>query len=138
MNQPLPEPHAIIVFDGVCNLCSASVQFIIARDTAKRFRFASRQSPVGQELMGRHGLAPDRDDSIVLIEGDRAWLRSSAALRIARRLRWPWPILFGLILVPPLLRDYIYDRIAASRYRWFGRSDTCMLPNDSTKDRFLT
>lgn len=138
MRQPLPEPHAIILFDGVCNLCSASVQFTIARDTNKRFRFASRQSPVGHELMGRHGLDPDRDDSIVLIEGDRAWLRSSAALRIARRLRWPWPILFGLILVPRFLRDYVYDRIAANRYRWFGRSDVCWLPNDATKDRFLT
>lgn len=138
MNQPLSEPQAIILFDGVCNLCNASVQFIIARDTAKRFRFASRQSRVGQELMERHGLDPDGDDSVVLVEGDRPWLRSSAALRIARQLRWPWPILFGLILIPRPLRDWGYDRIAANRYRWFGRSDTCVLPGDNTKDRFLS
>ena len=131
------EPHPTILFDGVCNLCNASVQFIIARDTAKRFRFASRESDTGRDLLKSHGLDPNRDDTIVLIQHNRVYLRSTAALHIARQLHWPWPLLFTLILIPRFLRDWAYNRIAANRYRWFGKSDTCPVPSDDLKDRFL-
>ena len=127
----------IVLFDGVCNLCNASVQFIIRRDPSGCFHFASRQSAPGRELLERHGLDPQRDDSIVLLERGRVYLRSTAALRIAQRLRWPWPLLFGFILVPRFLRDSLYDWIAANRYRWFGKSDTCLLPPAEAEDRFL-
>lgn len=132
------QPHPIILFDGVCNLCNASVQFIIARDSAKRFRFASRESEIGRELLRKHGLDPERDDTIVFVQAERSYLRSTAALHIARRLRWPWPLLFALILVPRFLRDWGYNWVAKNRYRWFGKSDACGVPEDHVKDRFLS
>ena len=128
---------AIVLFDGECNLCNASVNFIIARDGRKRFRFASLQSAVGRRLLEQHGLSGERQDTVVLIEGDRAFARSTAALRIARRLRWPWPFLFALIAVPWFVRDFFYAWIARNRYRWFGRSPSCRLPSAELRDRFL-
>lgn len=137
--EPLSaEDRSIILFDEVCNLCNASVRFIINRDRTKRFHFASRQSAVGCDLLARHGLAPDQNDTIVLIESDRAHVRSSAALRIARRLRCPWCVLFGFIVVPRFIRDRIYDWLAANRYRWFGKTDRCTALTDDTRNRFLS
>ena len=129
---------AVVLFDGVCNLCDASVQFIIRQDRRGRFRFAALQSSVGAELAGRcRRPAGDSPESVVLIDGDRCYDRSTAALHILRELRWPWPALYVFILVPAGVRDRVYSLIARNRYRWFGRRDACMLPTPALRSRFL-
>ena len=112
---------------------------MIERDPDAYFRFASIQSDVGRELMREHGLSlPDGDPtSIVLVEGGRAFERSSAALRIARRLQFPWRLLYGFVVVPRFLRDAVYDFVARRRYRWFGKKDVCMVPTPELRARFL-
>ncbi len=127
----------MILFDGVCNLCNGLVQFVIARDPARRFRFASLQSDVAQRRLEGAGIAADVPDSIVLLEEGRLFTRSTAALRIARRLRFPWSLAFALIVVPRPLRDWVYSLVARNRYRWFGRRETCMIPTPELEERFL-
>ena len=131
------ETTAIVLFDGVCHLCSSSVKFIIRRDPSARFRFAPLQSPIGQDLLRRHRLPADTSDTFVLIEGGRAYTRSTAALRVARRLSGLWPVAYLGIVVPRPVRDAIYRVIARNRYRWFGRRAECMLPTPEVKERFL-
>lgn len=137
-----PEPAAIVLFDGVCNLCQASVNFVLDRDPRAYFRFASLQSQRGAELLLAHGLQPvaeGRDpDSIILIEDGKLYEHSTAALRIARRLSSLWPLLYYLFIwVPRPLRDLVYRFIARNRYRWFGRTEACRLPTPALKARFL-
>lgn len=129
--------HAIILFDGVCNFCNSSVNFIMKRDARGYFRFAPLQSPRGQELQERFGLETDRLETFVLVEGERAHLRSAAALRIARRLGGLYPLLYAFIIVPPFIRDFVYGWFARNRYRWFGKRDECMVPTPDMRDRFL-
>ena len=131
------ESGALVLFDGVCNLCNASVTFIIDRDPAEQFHFASLQSKFGEEQIRRHRLSGPVLGSLVLIEGGRCFTRSTAALRIARRLRRPWNLLYGLILVPAPVRNTVYDWIARNRYRWFGKLDACRLPTPDLARRFL-
>jgi predicted DCC family thiol-disulfide oxidoreductase YuxK len=123
----------IILFDGVCNLCTGSVQFVIERDARKRFRFASLQSPTAERLLGR------RDDleSMVLVENGQVYRKSTAALRIARRLDGAWPLLAAFLVIPRFLRDAVYDWIGRRRYRLFGRRDTCWVPRPELTERFL-
>ncbi len=130
-------PHAVVLFDGVCNLCNGFVRFVIPRDPRGHIRFAALQSEAARRLMGQAGVTPGGADSVVLVEGQRAFVRSEAALRIARQLRFPWPILYGLVIVPRPLRDWVYDIVARNRFRWFGRRDVCMVPGPDTQDRFL-
>jgi predicted DCC family thiol-disulfide oxidoreductase YuxK len=136
----LSDRPAIVLFDGVCNFCNGSVHFIVDRDPAGRFRFAAQQSPEGARLLRQLGLPPAEGapESILLVEGDRVYDRSTAALRIARRLRFPWWLLYGLIAVPRPLRDLVYGFIARNRYRWFGRTEQCRLPTPSLRARFLS
>jgi predicted DCC family thiol-disulfide oxidoreductase YuxK len=129
---------ATILFDGVCNLCNASVLFVIARDPSARFRFAALQSPAAAALLRDASVRLPLPDSVVLIEDGRAHVKSDAALRIARRLRFPWPIAYGFVVVPRFIRDRIYDFIAAHRYQWFGRRDVCMVPTPDVVKRFLS
>ena len=130
--------HPVILFDGVCHLCQASVKFIVQRDPAGIFRLASLQSEVGIGIIKSFGLEPKAEpDSVVLIENGRVWQKSSAALRIARRLSGGWPLFYGLIVIPRVIRDPVYDWIARNRYRWFGRDDSCMLPGPDLRKRFL-
>jgi len=129
--------HPIILFDGVCNLCTWSVQFIIKRDPVARFRFVSLQSPIGQRLLAELGVSSQTIDSFVLIEG-RSWhINSDAALRVTRHLSGLWPLLTVLRLLPRPLRDWAYARVASNRYRWFGQPDACMVPSPAIRDRFL-
>ena len=111
--------------------------FIIARDPEARFRFAPLQSETGRRLLAESGAGDLSRDSIVVIDNDRAYTRSAAALQIARRLRFPWRLLYALILIPPFLRDKVYDLIARNRYRWFGKRDVCMTPTPELRSRFL-
>jgi predicted DCC family thiol-disulfide oxidoreductase YuxK len=127
----------VILFDGVCNLCNRSVQFIIARDPAARFRFAPLQSAAAARLLSDASAGAPMLDSMVLVEDGRAFTRSTAALRIARRLRAPWPLAYAFILVPRPLRDRLYDVVARNRYRWFGKRETCMVPAPGIQARFL-
>ena len=126
-----------ILFDGVCNLCNGFVRFVIARDPAARFRFAPLTSPAATPVLRQAGVSLPLPDSIVFIEDGQAYVRSDAALRIARGLRFPWPLLYGFVIVPRVIRDGIYDVIAARRYRWFGRRDACMVPTPELRQRFL-
>jgi predicted DCC family thiol-disulfide oxidoreductase YuxK len=128
----------VILFDGVCNLCNSSVNFIIDRDTKNEFRFAALQSEVGQRLLSSMPAASLKDfDSVVLIEGDRIYKKSTAALRIARSLKGIWSWLYIFILIPRFLRDPIYNLIANNRYRWFGKKDSCRIPTAELRSRFL-
>ena len=129
---------AIILFDGVCNLCNSSINFIIDRDTERRFRFASLQSVEGEALLRQHGLIIKATlDSVILIENEKVYQKSAAALRIARHLGGAWPLLGIFWLVPSFLRDAVYNLIARNRYRWFGRQESCRLPTPELKERFL-
>lgn len=128
----------VVLFDGVCNLCNGAVNFIITRDPQARFRFAALQSPVGAALLADHGLAVHGEpDTLYLVEGGLLYARSTAALRIARRLRGAWPLLALLLVVPRPVRDAVYSWVARHRYRWFGRADTCRVPTPELKARFL-
>ncbi len=128
---------AIILFDGVCNLCCATVRFVVKRDPQRHFRFAPFQSEAGRALMMAQGIPDTRLESVVLIEHGRAYRKSSAALRIAKRLSNAWPTLFVLIAVPPVIRDALYDFVGRRRYRWFGRTDACWIPDEPISDLFL-
>ena len=128
---------AVILFDGVCNFCNGAVNFVISRDRDGYFKFAALQSAVGEELLEKHRIDKVETDSVVLIEDDKAYLHSSAALRIVRRLPGLWPVLYGLIIVPKGIRDWAYRLFAKHRYRLFGRREECMIPTPEIRARFL-
>jgi predicted DCC family thiol-disulfide oxidoreductase YuxK len=125
--------RSVILFDGVCNLCTRSVQFVIERDARKRFRFASLQSPVAERLLGR------REDleSVILLQNGKTYRKSGAALRIARRLDGLWPLLAVLLVIPGFMRDAVYDWIGRRRYRMFGKREVCWTPRPDLAERFL-
>jgi len=129
--------HPVILFDGLCNLCNASVDFILRWDRRGYFRFASLQSPAGQSLLEPCPERAGASNSVLLVADKECFTRSTAALQIARRLSFPWPALFVLILIPPVLRDAGYDLVARNRYRWFGIRATCRLPTPDERARFL-
>jgi len=121
----------------VCNLCSRSVQFILKRDRRGIFRFASLQSPTGQSFLQRSGLPTDVLNSFVLLDNNKTYTRSSGALRVVKKLGFPWSILYIFWIIPRPVRDRIYDWVARNRYRWFGKKETCWLPRPEWKERFL-
>lgn len=127
----------ILLFDGVCNLCNHSVQFIIRRDSRGIFRFASLQSEAARELLSGFQEKPAGLSTVVLLENGRLHLKSDAALGVLRRLPGLWPMLYVFILIPRPIRDAVYDWVARNRYRWFGKKDQCMLPRAEWRERFL-
>jgi predicted DCC family thiol-disulfide oxidoreductase YuxK len=129
--------HAVVLFDGVCNFCNRFVNSAIQRDRKGYFLFAPLQSPQGEELQRRFGFDPTALDTFILIEKRRVYTRSTAALRIAGRLGWPYRLLYPLLAVPRPLRDLFYDWFARRRYRWFGRRESCMTPTEEVRSRFL-
>ncbi|MFD1207048.1 MULTISPECIES: DCC1-like thiol-disulfide oxidoreductase family protein [Sporosarcina] len=127
----------IILFDGECNFCNKSVQFIIKRDPSAHFYFTSLQSETGERYRKQYKI-PDDIDSLVLIEKGKSYTKSAAALHIAKKLDGLWHLLFLFILVPRKLRDGVYDYIAKNRYKWFGKNeDACMLPPPEIRKRFI-
>lgn len=134
---PTDDAGPIVLYDGVCGLCNRSVQLILRNDRRGRFRFAALQSDVGKALLRRHGLPEDALDTVVLVEGGRAYRKSRAALRIARRMDAPWPALWPLVVVPRPVADFLYDRVAKHRYQVFGKTEACMLPPPEVRARFL-
>lgn len=137
MNEPSELPSQIVLFDGVCHLCASAVKFILKRDTKAKFHFAPLQSSIGHKLLTRHGIDPTQLDTFVLIQDGIAHTRSTAALNIARQLSYPWPLLYPAILLPQWIRDSIYRFIATHRYQWFGKSESCLMPDPTWKQRFL-
>ena len=127
----------ILLFDGVCNLCNGLVRFIIKRDKEGKFKFTSLQSEPGQQLLERFGLSKNEFESFVLIWGDQYYLKSTAALKTLRELGGPWKIFYVFIWIPRPLRDFLYDIIAKSRYKVFGKRETCMIPTPESNARFL-
>jgi predicted DCC family thiol-disulfide oxidoreductase YuxK len=127
---------AIILFDGICNFCNSSVQFIIKRDPKGYFKFASLQSETGQQLLQQYGIRKEID-SLIVIEKQNVYIKSSAALQICRKLTGFWRFFSILRVFPLIFRDYLYDRVAKNRYNWFGKRDNCMLPTAEMKKRFL-
>ena len=132
--------HLVILFDGVCNLCNSFVNFVLDRDPQSRFQFAALQSPAAARLLTELGrpVPKPEPDTIVLVQNGTVYERSTAALRVARRLSGAWKLLYVFIIVPRPLRDIVYRFVARNRYRWFGRKDVCRVPTPELRARFLT
>jgi predicted DCC family thiol-disulfide oxidoreductase YuxK len=126
----------VVLFDGECNFCDSSVQFIIKRDEKEVFQFASLQSEAGEQLLEKFKVPADVD-SMILIENSKVYYKSAAALRICRSLHGAWKLVYLLIVVPRPIGDLLYDFIARNRYKWFGKKDSCMLPPPHIRKRFL-
>lgn len=127
----------VVLFDGVCNLCNDSVKFIIKRDPGSVFKFAPLQSEISKTILQEFNLSTDSLDTLILIEDGKYYVRSEAALRIARRLGGVWGLLYIFIIIPRPLRDYIYSIVARHRYKWFGKREQCMVPEPGDQERFL-
>ncbi len=129
----------VILFDGVCNLCNKSVQYVLKRDKKKQFHFASLQSDAGQEILLHYYNKKfiKNLDSIVLVDNNKAHHKSTAILYIGKKMRFPYNIGMLFLIIPTFIRDYIYDFIAKNRYKWFGKMDSCMIPSAEVKSRFL-
>ncbi|MEH6944306.1 thiol-disulfide oxidoreductase DCC family protein [Bacillus sp. JJ722] len=129
--------HSIVLFDGECNLCNNSVQFILKRDHKQYFQFASLQSEIGQTLLQQHHL-PKTLNSVVVIEQGVAYTESDAPIHVCKHLNGLWKWLYAAKLIPTPLRNFFYRIIAKNRYRWWGKSSSCMLPTPDLKKRFLS
>lgn len=127
----------VVLFDGVCNLCNSSVQFILKRDKKKQFLFASLQGQAGQALLRQFDLPVNELFSFILVDGDRHYVRSAAALQMLKRLGGGWSLLYAFIIVPRFIRDGIYNWIARNRYKWFGKQENCWVPTPELRSRFL-
>jgi predicted DCC family thiol-disulfide oxidoreductase YuxK len=132
----LPDSH-IIIFDGLCNFCSRSTQFILKNDKRATFRFAPVQSAEGSALLRKHGLDPTNVESFLLVKNDAVFLKSDAALEIAAELGLPWSLLTVFRVLPGKWRDAAYDLLARNRYRWFGRRENCFIPTPEQRSRFV-
>ncbi|MBD3375284.1 DUF393 domain-containing protein [candidate division KSB1 bacterium] len=129
-------PDPVILFDGVCNLCNASIDFIIRHDSRARYKFAPLQSTAGQHLKERYHLR-DSLYSVILIENNQIYNKSTAALKIAKHLSFPWNLFHLFIHLPIRWRDRFYAYVARNRYQWFGKRDSCRIPTAHEKERFL-
>jgi predicted DCC family thiol-disulfide oxidoreductase YuxK len=128
--------HSIIFFDGVCNLCNSAVQFVIERDKNDQFRFASLQSDFAKEQLTPFQIDPSQKESFILLENSKVYQRSTAALKVAKKLNGLWPLLYGFIIIPAFIRDAVYNLIAKNRYKWFGKKESCWLPTEELKGKF--
>lgn len=135
--RDIPVGQSVILFDGVCNLCNGFVQFLIERDPKRRYRYASLQSEAGRALMRSAGLPADEINTVVLMEGGKAYTHSDVALRVSRQMGGLWPLATVFYIVPKFIRDAIYNWVARNRYRWFGKKEACMVPTPELKSLFL-
>lgn len=127
----------VILFDGVCNLCNGAITFIIKRDKKNHYRFAALESDIGKMYLKKHNIDPLKIDSIILIRGERAFIKASAALRIAQKMSGLWPLLYVFIIIPRFISNGVYDYIARNRYQWFGKEESCMIPTPALREKFL-
>lgn len=132
----MKQDHPVVLFDGVCNYCNSWVNFAIRNDKKARLRFATLQSATGQQLKEKYGVTPETD-SVILIDNEKAYTYSNAALRIAKYLQWPAKAIYALTIIPAFIRQPVYKWIARNRYKWFGRKEECMVPSPEIKSRFL-
>lgn len=131
----MEEQKPIIFFDGVCNLCNGAINFIIDRDKNGSFKFAPLQSSIAEKYISQSVIK--NTDSIIYWDSGKLYSKSSAALKIARNLDGFWKVFYAFIIIPKFIRDYIYDIIAKNRYKWFGKRDSCRMPSQEIKNRFL-
>jgi predicted DCC family thiol-disulfide oxidoreductase YuxK len=129
--------RSIILFDGVCNLCNGAIQFVIKRDTKNQFVFASLQSEEAKKILAGHNFRLHKMESFFLVENGNVYDRSTAALKVLRKLNGLCKLLYAFIIIPKFIRDAAYDFIARNRYRWFGRKDECMIPTKELRAKFL-
>lgn len=127
----------IVVFDGVCNFCECTVNFILRHESRAQLMFVPLQTSTGARMLRELGFDPEDAKTFVFVDGGRAYSRSAAAVRLACYLRWPWRALTAIWVIPRPLRDYGYSLLAANRYRWFGRKDSCMIPAPEVRQRFV-
>jgi predicted DCC family thiol-disulfide oxidoreductase YuxK len=133
----MDQQKKIVLFDGVCNLCSNSVQFILKRDKKNQFLFGSLQGEYGQKMLKKYDLPASEFNSFMLIEGEKLYTKSSGALRMLKHLGGAWSLLYGFMIIPKFIRDGVYNMIAKNRYKWFGKKNECWLPRPEWKSRFL-
>ena len=132
------EKNKIILFDGVCNLCNSAIRFVIKRDKQNQYQFAPLQSETARALTRERQIDTEKIDSIILIEPGKAYyVKAEAALKIGRSFGGFWQLLSIFEWVPPVISNWVYDRIAKNRYRWFGRKDQCMIPTPELQEKFL-
>jgi predicted DCC family thiol-disulfide oxidoreductase YuxK len=129
--------HPIILYDGVCHLCNGVINYILPRDKHRYFRFSPLQSETGQALLQKFNLPTDDYDSFVLVEGDKHYVRSGAAIKVMQGMGFPYSLGAVLWILPRPLRDALYNWVAQNRYKWFGQYDTCLMPTPDIKERFL-
>jgi predicted DCC family thiol-disulfide oxidoreductase YuxK len=132
-----PDNQPVILFDGICNLCNRSVQFVLRHDKKKRFLFSSLQSTTGNAYLKQFTLPEADFHSFILVEGNNYTTQSTAALRVLKLLGNGWALFYAFIIVPKFIRDVVYRFIAKNRYRWFGKRESCWLPTTALKNRFL-
>ncbi|WP_452222028.1 thiol-disulfide oxidoreductase DCC family protein [Lacinutrix salivirga] len=138
MIKQLPKHKKLILFDGVCNLCNSSVLYVIKRDKKDVFRFAPLQSEVGQAIINHFNIDTSDTDSILLYSEEGGLSKkSSAALKIAKHLGFPTNVLWLFLIVPPFIRNWVYDYVAKNRYKWYGKKEQCMIPTPELKSKFL-
>lgn len=135
--RPVGTRDAVVLFDGVCNLCNGFVNFVVDRDPQRRLSFAWLQSRGGMELREKCRANDEELETILFVEGGKCYARSDAVLRILRRLRWPYQMAFALIVLPRPIRDRMYFWVVRNRYRWFGRSAECRVPTPELRSRIL-
>ena len=134
----LPEHKQLILFDGVCNLCNASVQYVIKHDKKDKFMFASLQSTVGKQIIDNFNIDTSKTDSILLYSEENGLKsKSSAALQVAKQLGFPTNLLSVFFIVPTFIRNWVYDYVATNRYKWYGKKNECMIPTPELKSKFL-
>ncbi|WP_316738108.1 thiol-disulfide oxidoreductase DCC family protein [Pedobacter aquatilis] len=126
----------VIFFDGVCNLCNASVQFVIEHDKENYFKYSALQGNFAKEILPKFNINPSHLNSILLVENGKLYTKSSAALRVAKKLNGFLPLLYVFIIVPKFIRDWVYDIIAKNRYKWWGKQESCWVPTPELKSKF--
>lgn len=129
--------HAVIIFDGLCNLCNNKINFVIRNDKKDYFRFTPLQSEIGKKQLAKHHIHQHDFDTFFLIENNKIYSRSTAALLITKKMDNLWPMLFVFIIIPPFIRNSIYRFIAKNRYKWWGKRDTCAVPDGVNLEKFL-
>lgn len=142
VETPLLPPNVrsedrVVLFDGVCKLCSAWARFLIQFDRKEIFKLCAIQSDEGKAILEFYGMRIDVYETMILVEGPELSTKSTAFFRVVRRLPFPWPLMRAFIIVPRFIRDWLYDRIALNRYKIFGRYDSCVLPTPDHERRFL-
>ncbi len=138
MNFELPKNKKLILFDGVCNLCNSSVQYVIKHDKKNLFMFTALQSDIGQEIINNYSIDTSKIDSILLYTPERGInYKSTAALKIAQHLGFPQNLMTVFFIIPAFIRNWVYDYIAKNRYKWYGKKDACMIPTPELKSKFL-